>query len=85
MFCKVASCPALFNININNIVKFVLKDTDVSFFVDDFALRVRDESSCRVERAMQLCVYSVQAWIQEHEFKIKNGMYTLLSTGGSLL
>ena len=32
--------PALFSININNIVKAVLKGIDCSLFVDDFALCV---------------------------------------------
>ena len=50
--------PALFSIKINNIVKAVLKGT----FVDDFALCVSGKTLNRVERAMQLCVNSVQKW-----------------------
>ena len=47
--------PALFSIKINNIVKAV------SLFVDNFALCVRSGKTLnRVERAMQLCVNSVQ-------------------------
>ena len=53
--------PALFSIKINNIVKAVLKSTDCSLFVDNFALCVRSGKTLnRVERAMQLCVNSVQ-------------------------
>jgi len=47
--------PALFSIKINNIVKAVLKGTDCSLFVDDFALCVSGKTLNRVERAMQLC------------------------------
>ena len=60
--------PALFSIKINNIVKSVLKGTD-SLFVDDIALCVRGRSVQRVERAMQLCVNSVQNWVSENGFK----------------
>ena len=49
--------PALFSIKINNIVKAVLMGTDCSLFVDDFVCEWKD---VRVERAMQLCVNSVQ-------------------------
>ena len=52
--------PALFSIKINHIVKSVLKGTDSSLFVDDFALYIRGRSVQRVERAMQLCVNRVQ-------------------------
>ena len=55
--CQVASCcPALFSIKINNIVNAVLKATDCSLFVDDFALCVHCKSLNRVKRPMQLCV-----------------------------
>ena len=60
---------ALFNIKINNIVKAVLKGTDCSLFVDDFALCVSGKTLNRVERAMQLCVNSVQKWVTENGFK----------------
>ena len=46
--------PALFSIKINNLVKSVLKGTDCSLFVDDFALCVSGKMLNRVERAMQL-------------------------------
>ena len=46
--------PALFSIKINDTVKAVLKGTDCSLFMDDFALCVSGEMLNRVERAMQL-------------------------------
>ena len=61
--------PALFSIKINNIVKAVLKGTDCSLFVDDFALCVSGKTLNRVERAMRLCVDSVQKWVSENGFK----------------
>ena len=61
--------PALFSIKINNIVKAVLKGIDCSLFVDDFALCVSGKTLNRVERAMQLCVNSVQKWVSENGFK----------------
>ena len=60
--------PAIFSIKIINIVKSVLKGTDSSLFVDDFALCVRGRSVQRVERAMQLCVNSVQNRVSENGF-----------------
>ena len=57
--------PALFNIRINNTVKSVLRETDTSLFVDDFALCIRGSTFARVERAMQLSVNSVQKRIME--------------------
>ena len=61
--------PALFSIKINNIVKAVLKGTDCSLFVDDFALCLSGKTLNRVERGMQLCVNSVQKWVSENSFK----------------
>ena len=61
--------PALFSIKINNIVKAVLKGTDCSLFVADFALCVSGKTLNRVERAMQLCNNSVQEWVSENGFK----------------
>ena len=61
--------PALFSIKINNIVKAVLKGTDYSLFVDDFASCVSGKTLNKVERAMQLCVNSVQEWQSENGFK----------------
>ena len=61
--------PALFSIKINNIVKAVLKGTECSLFVDDFALCVSGKMLNRVERAMQLCVNSVPKWVSENGFK----------------
>ena len=48
--------PALFSIKINNTVKGVLKGTDCSLFVDDFALCVSGKTLNRVERTVQLAV-----------------------------
>ena len=48
--------PALFSIKINSIVKAVLKGTDCSLFVDDFALCLSGKTFNRMARAMQLCV-----------------------------
>ena len=64
--------PALFSIKINNIVKAVLKGTGCSLFVDDFALCVSGKTLNRVDRAMQLCVNSVQKWVAENGFKFSN-------------
>ena len=61
--------PALLSIKINNIVKAVLKGTYCSLFVDDFAMCVSGKVLNRVERAMQLCVNSVQKWVSENGFK----------------
>ena len=61
--------PALFSIKINNIAQAVVKGTDCSLFVDDFALCVSGKTLNRVERAMQLCVNSIQKWVTENGFK----------------
>ena len=61
--------PAFFSIKINNIAQAVVKGTDCSLFVDDFALCVSGKTLNRVERAMQLCVNSVQKWVTENGFK----------------
>ena len=61
--------PALFSIKINNIVKAVLKGMGHFLFVDDFALCVSGKTLNRVERAVQLCVNSVQEWVSESGFK----------------
>ena len=61
--------PALFSIKINNIVNAILKGTDCSLFVDDFALCMSRKTLNRVERAMQLCVNSIQKWVSENGFK----------------
>ena len=70
--------PALFSIKINNIVKAVLKGTDCSLFVDDFALCVRGKTLNRVERDMQLCVNSVQDWVSENGFKFSTSKTTCI-------
>ena len=59
--------PALFSIKINNIVKAVLKGTDCSLSVDDFALWV--EKRLTEWREVCICVNSVQKWVSENGFK----------------
>ena len=63
--CSILS-PAIFSTQIN-IVKAVLKGTDCSLFVDDFALSGKTLN--RMERGMQLCVNSIQKWVSENGFK----------------
>ena len=53
----------------NNSVKAVLKGTDCSLFVDDFAVCLSGKTWNRVERVMQLCVNRVQKWVSENGFK----------------
>ena len=62
--------PALFSTKVNNSVNAVLKGTDCSLFVDDFAVCVcvcggggGGISLNRVERAMELCVNGIQDWV----------------------
>ena len=58
--------PALFSTKVNNSVNAVLKGTDCSLFVDDFALCVWGGGGIslnRVERAMELCVNGIQDWV----------------------
>ena len=59
--------PILFSLKINNIVK--LTGSEVSFFVDDFALCIRAKFLPHAQRFMQLCVNSVQDWIFNNGFK----------------
>ena len=61
--------PVLFNIKINDIVTAVLKDCESSLFVDDFALCLRGRSLPSVIRRLQLCVNSVNKWVQENGFR----------------
>ena len=61
--------PVLFNIKINDIVTAVLKDSESSLFVDDFSLFLRGRSLPSVIRQLQLCVNSVNKWVQENGFK----------------
>ena len=48
--------PVLSSLKINNIVKSVLKGSEASLFVDDFALCIRAKSLLHAQRLMQLCV-----------------------------
>ena len=61
--------PVLFNIKINDIVTAVLKDSESSLFVDDFALCLRGTSLPSVIGRLQLCVNSVNKWVQENGFR----------------
>ena len=66
--------PVLFSLEINNIVKSILKGSYVSLFVDDFALCICAVSlvlppPLHAERLMQLCVNSVQDWVSSNGFK----------------
>ena len=61
--------PVLFNIKINDIVTAILKDSESSLFVDDSTLRLRGRSLPSVIRRLQLCVNSVNKWVQENGFK----------------
>ena len=62
-------CPVLFSLKINNIVKSVLKGSEASLFVDDFALCIRAKFIPHAQRLMQLCVNSVQDWVSNNGFK----------------
>ena len=55
--------PVLFSLKINNIVESVLKGSEASLFMDDFALCIREKFLPHAQRLMQLCVNSVQDWI----------------------
>ena len=61
--------PVLFSLRINNIVKSVLKGSEASLFVDDFALCTSAKSLPHAQRLMQLCVNSVQDWVSNSGFK----------------
>ena len=56
--------PALFNITINNNAQTILQELTLcnSLTILSYV------SEARVERAMQLCVHSVQKWIMENGF-----------------
>ena len=60
----------LFSLKINNIVKSVLKGSEASLFVDDFALCIRAKFLPHAQRLMQLCVNSVQDWVSNNGFKV---------------
>ena len=48
--------PVLFRLKLNNIVKSVLKGSEASLLMDDFALCIRAKSLPHVQRLIQLCV-----------------------------
>ena len=61
--------PVLFSLKINNIVKSVLKSSEASLFVDDFALCISAKFLPHAQRLLQLCVNSVQDWVSNNGFK----------------
>ena len=61
--------PVLFSLKINNIVKSVLKGSEASLFVDDFALCIRAKFLPHAQRLMQLYINSVQDWVSNNGFK----------------
>ena len=67
VFFKVAS-SVLFSHKFNNIVKSVLKGSEASLFVENFALCIHAKSLLCAQRLVQLCVYSVQDMISNNGF-----------------
>ena len=61
--------PVLFSLKINNIVKSVLKGSEASLFVDDFALCICAKFLPNAQRLIQLSVNSVQDWVSNNGFK----------------
>ena len=61
--------PVLFSLKISHIVKSVLKGSDASLLVDDFAICIRAKSLSHAKRLMQLGVNSVQEWVSNNMFK----------------
>ena len=70
VFPRVASrLRFIFSLKINNIIKSVLKGSEASLFVDDFALCRRIKSPPHAERFMQHCVSSAQDLVSHNGFK----------------
>ena len=61
--------PILFNLKINNIMKYVSSNANASLYVDDFALYIEGKHLQHLERTMQLCINKVQKWVSENGFK----------------
>ena len=61
--------PVLFSLKFNDIVKPVLKGSEASMFIDNFALFLRAKSLPHAQRLMQLCVNSVQDLVSNNGFK----------------
>ena len=61
--------PVLSSVKINSIVKSVLKGSEASLFVDDFALCTRAMLLPHAERLMQVSVNSVQDLVSNNGFK----------------
>ena len=61
--------PVPFSLKIDNIVSSVLKGSEASLFVNDFALCIRAKSLLHAQRLMQPCVNSVQGCVSNNGFK----------------
>ena len=61
--------PILFCIKINNIVQSLIKNTDASLFVDDFAIAIKGKFLPSIQRQIQLCVNKIQEWVEQNGFK----------------
>ena len=59
----------LFNLKINNIMKYVSNNASASLFVDDFAVYIEGNHLKHLERTIQLCTNKIQKWVAEHGFK----------------
>ena len=55
--------------SLNNILKSVLKGSEVSLFMDDFVLCICAKSLLHAQRLMLLRVNSVQDWVSNNAFK----------------
>ena len=63
------SSQVLFCLKVNNIIKSVLKGSEASLFIDDFALCIHTKSFPHAERVVQLCVNSIQDRVSNNGFK----------------
>ena len=61
--------PVLFSLNVHNIVKSVLKGSEASLFIEDFAVCIRAKSVPHAERLVQLLENGVQDWVSNDGFK----------------
>ena len=75
--------PALFSININNIVQSVLKGPD-SLYVDGFALCIRGRSVQTMGRTMESCVNSVHNWVFENGFTFSHFTFYVCTFAGRM-
>ena len=61
--------PMLFNLKINNKMKSVSDNVNVSLFVDDLAVFIECKHLKHLECTMQLCIKKIQKGIAENGFK----------------